>query len=453
MSKEISGAPEASPSELQDLVALALQEAKTAGAAQAEAGVSRQTGLSVSVRLGEVETLAYQRDRGLTVTVFFAGGAGLRKGSASTADLRHDSIRETVGKACSIASFTAADDCAGLADAALMARQIPDLSLSHPWKLAPEEAIEIARACEAAALAVDPRIKNSEGAALNTQGGIMLYGNSHGFLGAVSSTEHSVSCSVIAVEGEDMQREAWYTSARDWRDLEDAAAVGRRSAERAVARLGARKLSTRRVPVMFAPEMARGLIRHFLSAISGSSQYRKSSFLLGAAGQAVFPSFVQISERPHLLKAIGSSPFDGEGVATRDRELVHDGVLDGYILSSYSARKLGLQTTGNAGGVSNLLVSHGGEDQAAMLKRMGTGLLVTELMGQGANIVTGDYSRGAAGFWVENGALQYPVHEITIAGNLRDMLKGIVTIGSDVDLRDLIRSGSILLGEMTVAGD
>ncbi len=454
MSKDLSAhAPSTEQSDLQDLAELALREARAAGAAQAEVDLSRQTGLGLTVRLGEVETLEYQRDRGLALDVYFRDGAGLRKGSASTADLRPEAIRETVLKACSIASFTAPDDCAGLADADLMPRTVPDLQLSHPWDLSPEEAIEIARSCEAAALAVDPRVKNSEGAAVNTVRSMSVYGNSHGFIGAVAATDHVISCSVLAVEGEDMQREAWYTSARDWRELEDEAAVGRRSAQRAVARLGARKLSTRRTPILFSPEMARGLLGHFIAAIRGTSQYRQSSFLLGAAGQRIFPPFMQISERPHIPKAIGSSPFDSEGVATRDRELVKDGVLQGYVLSAYSARKLGLQTTGNAGGIYNLLVAHQGADQAALIKQMDTGLIVTELMGQGINTVTGDYSRGASGFWVERGEIQYPVHEVTIAGNLRDMLQGIVAIGGDVDARRTIRVGSMLIEEMMLAGE
>ncbi len=442
-----------SHSDLHDTISQALDTARAAGAAQAEVDASRQTGLGVTVRLGEVETLEYQRDRGLSVTVYFQEGKGLRKGSASTGDLAPQAVREAVEKACSIARFTAADDCAGLADAALMPTAVPDLQLSHPWALTPEAAIEIAHTCEAAALQFDARVKNSEGASVNTRDGVHVYGNSHGFIGSLATTDYAVGCSVLAVAGEDMQREAWYTTARDWRELEAAAAVGRRSAERAVARLGARRLSTRRAPVLFTPEMARGLLRHFLGAISGSSQYRKSSFLLDASGQAVFPSFVQLSERPHIPKAMGSTPFDAEGVATQDRELVRDGVLQGYVLSAYSARKLGLQTTGNAGGTHNLLLSHGGEDQAALLRRMGTGLLVTELMGQGVNTVTGDYSRGASGYWVENGTLQYPVHEITIAGDLREMLAGIVATGSDVDARGSVRAGSMLVGEMTIAGE
>ena len=435
--------------DLDRLVTLALEEARARGASQAEVGVSVDTGLSVTVRLGEVETLEYQRDRGLGITVY----VDHRKGSASTADLGTDAVLETVRKALSIASFTAADECAGLADAELMARELPDLSLSHPWDVTPESAIEIARACEAAALATDARVKNSEGAALGTHRGVRVYGNSHGFLGGFESTGHSVSCAVVAVAGEEMQRDQWYTTARDWRELEEPTAVGRKSAERTAARLGSQKLVTRRAPILFAPEMARGLFGHFIAAIRGGSQYRKSSFLLDAAGQQVFPAFLQILERPHIPKGQASSAFDNEGVATRDRDLVRDGILQGYLLGAYSARKLGLQTTGNAGGPHNLIVPSTGEDQAQLLRRMDKGLLVTEMMGQGVNILTGDYSRGASGFWVEGGEIRFPVHEITIAGNLRDMLRGIVAIGSDVDLRGAVRTGSVLIAEMTIAGD
>jgi len=448
MAKDLSPAPR-TREDLEQLVRRALAEARGLGANQAEVGVSVDTGLGVTVRLGEVETLEYQRDRGLGVTVYIEQ----RKGSASTADLSDAAVHETVEKACSIARFTAADDFAGLADADLMAKTWPDLSLSHPWDLAPEASIEIARACEAAALAVDARIKNSEGASLSTHRGMRVYGNSHGFVGGFESTGHSLSCSVIATEGEEMQRDYWYTASRDWRDLQEAEAVGREAARRTVARLSSRKLGTCKAPILFAPEMARGFIGHFLTAIRGGSQYRKSSFLLGAAGQQVFPAFLQISERPHILKGQASTPFDNEGVATVDRELVKDGVLQGYVLSAYSARKLGLKTTGNAGGNHNLLLSNGGETQAQLLRRMGTGLLVTELMGQGVNTVTGDYSRGASGYWVEGGELQYPVHEITIAGNLRDLLRNVVAVGNDVDTRGGVRTGSILIEEMTIAGE
>jgi PmbA protein len=437
--------------ELKDIVADALRRARELGATQAEADVSLQKGLTTTVRLGEVETVEYQRDRGMGITVYF----GQRKGSASTADLSPRAVAETVEKACDIARYTAEDDCAGLADPEELARDIPDLDLDHPWELAPEDAVETARACEAAGREVDRRITNSEGASVGSHRGVRVYGNSNGFLAGYPSTSHSVSCVLLAQNGEDMQRDYWYSSARDGRDLESAIEIGRKAGIRAVARLGARKLATQRARVLFAPEVARGLIGHFLGAVRGSSQYRKSSFLLGAAGQQVFPSFLQLIERPHIPKALGSAPFDNEGVATRNRDLVKDGVLTGYVLGSYSARKLGLKTTGNAGGTHNLLVESGtgGIEIGALMRELGTGLLVTELMGQGVNGVTGDYSRGASGFWVENGAIAYPVHEITIAGNLKDMYRNIAAIGSDVDVRGGVRVGSVLVSEMTIAGE
>ena len=436
--------------DLESIIERALEEARARGASQAEAAVSQDTGLSVGVRLGEVETLEHQRDRSMGITVYF----GQRKGSASTADFSLDAVRATVAKACSIARFTAEDSASGLADAVLMARTKLDLDLFHPWDVSADAAIEIAKACEAAALKFDPRINNSEGASLGTPQGLHVYGNTHGFVGGYPTTSHTLSCVVLAGTGEDMQRDYWYSSSRDWRELEQAEAIGRESARRTIARLGPRRLATRRAPVLFVPEIARGLIGHFVAAIRGSSQYRQSSFLLNAVGQQVFPPGFSIAERPHIPKAMGSAPFDDEGVATRDRELIADGILTGYILSSYSARKLGLETTGNAGGAHNLLVAPtlaGGA--GALLSRLGTGLLVTELMGQGVNMVTGDYSRGAAGFWVEEGSIQYPVAEITIAGNLREMLKGIAAAGDDVDVRGGTRVGSILLQEMTIAGE
>jgi PmbA protein len=437
--------------ELEGIVSEAMNKARALGATQSEADVSLQKGLTTTVRLGEVETVEYQRDRGMGITVYF----GQRKGSASTADLSPQAVAETVEKACDIARYTAEDDCSGLADPSELARDIPDLDLDHPWDLSPEDAVETARACEAAGRAVDARITNSEGASVGSHRGVRVYGNSHGFLAGFPSTSHSVSCVLLAQEGEDMQRDYWYSSARDARDLEAAEIIGRKAGERAVQRLGARKLTTRKSRVLYAPEVARGLIGHFLGAVRGSSQYRKSSFLLGAAGTQVFPSFFELRERPHIRKALGSSPFDGEGVATRNRELVQDGVLQGYVLGSYSARKLGLKTTGNAGGTHNVLVESktGGVPIETLMRELGTGLLVTELMGQGVNGVTGDYSRGASGFWVENGASVYPVHEITIAGNLKQMYQNIVAIGSDVDLRGGVRVGSVLISEMTIAGD
>jgi PmbA protein len=439
-----------SEEDLESIIERALEEARTRGASQAEAAVSQDTGLSVGVRLGEVETLEHQRDRSMGITVYF----GQRKGSASTADFSPDAVRATVAKACSIARFTAEDAASGLADAELMTRRPLDLDLSHPWNVSADRAIEIAKACEAAALQFDARINNSEGASLGTHQGLHVYGNTHGFVGGYPTTSHTLSCVVLAGTGEDMQRDYWYSSSRDWHELDSAEAIGRESARRTIARLGPRRLATRRAPVLFVPEIARGLIGHFVAAIRGSSQYRQSSFLLNSVGQQVFPAGFSIAERPHMPKAMGSAPFDDEGVATHDRELVADGILSGYILSSYSARKLGLKTTGNAGGAHNLLVAPtlaGGAD--ALLSRLGTGLLVTELMGQGVNMVTGDYSRGAAGFWVENGSIQYPVAEITIAGNVREMLKGIVAVGDDVDVRGGTRVGSILLEEMTIAGE
>jgi len=435
--------------DLEALVALALDEAKKQGASDAEAGISVDTGLSVTARLGEVETLEYQRDRGMGVTVY----RGKRKGAASTADLTPRAIRDTVAKAISIAGFTAADEFAGLPDPDTIARDIPDLDLCHPWNIEPDAARDLAVACEAAALSTDKRIANSEGATLSSHRGIRVFGNTLGFLAGYASSLHSLSCVVVAQDNGEMQRDYWYSSVRDAQDMESGESIGKRAAERALRRLNARRLSTVTAPVLFAPELARGLIGHFLGAVRGGSQYRRASFLLDAAGQQVFPEWLQISERPHIRKALGSAPFDGEGVATRDRELVQDGVLTGYILSTYSARKLGLKTTGNAGGVHNLFVKSGTDDFAALLRRMGTGLVVTELMGQGVNGVTGDYSRGAAGFWVENGELAYPVHEITIAGNLKEMLRGIVAVGSDVDIRGSVRTGSILLERMTIAGE
>jgi PmbA protein len=436
---------------LSDVASLALEEARRLGASQYEADVSLSQGLATSVRMREVDTVEYQRDRGLGVTVYF----GKRKGSASTADLTAQAVRETVAKACAIARYTAGDPYAGLVEAEALARDIPDLDLDHPWEVTPERAIELARECEAAGLALDARLTNSEGAAVNSNRHSGVYGNSLGFLAGYSSTSHSVSCSLIAQAGEDMQRDYWYSIARDQGELAPAEDIGRTAGQRALARLGARRLTTRKAPVAFTPDMARGLFRHFVGAISGTSQYRKSSFLLNAAGEQVFPAFLTMHERPHIPKGLASSPFDQEGAATHDRELVRAGVLAGYVLGSYSARRLGLKSTGNAGGIHNLLVTtaEGGLDAPAFLQRLHTGLLVTELMGQGVNGVTGDYSRGASGFWVENGAIAYPVHEITIAGNLRSMYHDIVALGSDIDARGGIRTGSVLISEMTIAGE
>jgi len=435
--------------DLESIVEQALALARRRGATAAEAGVGTGSGLSVTVRLGEVETLEYQRDRSLGVTVY----VGQRKGSASTANLTPSAVEETVSKALSIASFTAEDEYSGLPDAGLMAHELPDLDLCHPWDIDAPGAIELAKRCEAAGLAVDSRIRNSEGASVATHRNMRVLGNSHGFIGGYPSTSHTVSCVVLGQANGEMQRDYWYTAARDWRELEDVEEVGRKAAGRAIGRLGAGKLSTRKAPILFAPEVARGLIGHFVGAISGGAQYRRSSFLLDAAGQQVFPPNISLSERPHLQGALGSAPFDGEGVATRDRDLVVNGVLGGYLLDAYSARKLGLATTGNAGGVHNLVVLGDRLDHDALLQRLGTGLLITEMMGQGVNPVTGDYSRGATGFWIENGVVDRPVHEITVAGNLRDMYKGIIALGDDLDRRGAIHCGSILIEQMTIAGD
>jgi PmbA protein len=425
-----------------------LDEARAQGASAAEAALASSSGLSVTVRLGEVETLEHDRGKGLGITVYF----GQQQGSASTSDFSTEALRRTVEAACRIARHTAPDPCNGLADASLMAHHIPDLDLYHPWELGAEQAIELARECEDAARGLDERITNSEGATVSRHEASRVYGNTHGFLGSRSGTRHSVSCAVIAQNGDGMQQDYWYTASRDPATLEGPAAVGRHAAERALDRLGARQLATRSAPVLFAAEVAGGLFGHFVGAIRGSSLYRKSTFLLDHLGRPVFPAGFHIAEQPHLRGAAGSAPFDNEGVATRERDLIRDGVLQGYALDSYSARRLGMQTTGNAGGVHNLVVAHGDEDRAGLLRQMGSGLLVTSLMGMGVNAVTGDYSRGATGFWVEGGELAYPVQEITIAGNLRDMFMGIRAVGNDVDERGNIRTGSVLVEQMTVAG-
>ena len=438
-----------SPDTLRDLAGQVLELAKAAGASAAETEVSEGMGQSVSVRKGEVETAEYNKDKGIGVTVYL----GQCRGHASTSDFSRDALARTVDKALAIARFTAEDDCSGLADAALLAKNSPDLDLFYPWTIDVDGAAEIARAAEAAAFAVDKRITNSEGASVSSQASQFVYANSLGFVGGYPTSRQSVSCVVIAEQDGAMQRDYWYTTARAAADLDSAEAVGRRAGERTVRRLDGRKLGTRQCPVLFEAPIATGLIASYVSAVSGGHLYRKSSFLLDSLGQQVFPDFVQIQERPFIPKGLASAPFDSEGVATRDRDVVKDGRVEGYFLSSYSARKLGMQSTGNAGGNHNLIVPATGEDFAALLKKLGSGLLVTELLGHGLNMVTGDYSRGAAGFWVENGEIAYPVEEITVAGNLRQMFKDIVAIGTDVETRGSRRVGSILIGNMTVAGD
>lgn len=434
---------------LKHVVRQLLDEAKQQGATAAEAAFSVDNGLSVSARLGDVETIEYHCDQGIGVTVYF----GRQKGSASTNDVSADSLKETVKAACSIARYASADEYAGLPDPALLATEFPDLDLNHPWDIDAETAITLAVECENAARHFDKAISNSEGATVNSHQGTRVFGNSLGFLQGYQSSRHSISCSVLAGSGDSMQRDYWYSVARNPALLETARFVGEKAAQRTVARLNARSLSTRQCPVLFAPEMASGLIGSLLGAISGSSLYRKSSFLLDSLDSQILPDFVRIHEQPLLVGGMGSASYDAEGVATRARDIVSDGILRSYILSTYSARKLGMQTTGNAGGVHNLIVEPGEQDFAGMLNLLGTGLLVTELMGQGVNRVTGDYSRGASGFWVENGMIKYPVQEITIAGNLKSMLRNIVAIGNDVDLRGNIRVGSILLEQMAIAGE
>ena len=435
--------------DLRQLSAEVLQLAQAAGATAAEAEISMGIGQNVSVRLDEVETIEYNRDRGMSVTVYF----GQRRGHANTSDLSMQALKDTVQAACSIARYTAHDDFCGLADPALLARDIPDLDLYHPWDISVDEAIELAKRCEGAALATDGRINNSEGASVSTYGGLFSYANSNGFNNGYFTSRHSLSCSVIAEEGDNMQRDYWYSSARAAGDLESAESVGRKAGERTARRLGAQRLKTAQVPVLFEAGVASGLLSHFVSAISGGNLYRKSSFLLDSLGKQVFAPQITISERPHLLRGLASAPFDNEGVITQARDLVVNGVLQGYMLASYSARKLGMVTTGNAGGNHNLILKSSDLDFDAMLKTMGTGLLVTELLGHGINMVTGDYSRGAAGFWVENGQIQYPVEEITIAGNLQDMFRQIVAVGSDVLVQGSKQTGSVLIEQMTIAGE
>ena len=433
---------------LQEQVEAILAEARRQGASACEVAVSAGQGLSTTVRQGEVETVEFNRDQGFGITLY----VGQRKGSASTSATGSEAIRETVAAALAIAKHTSEDECAGLADAALMAHELPELDLYHPWSITPEQAVEQALLCEAAAFAADARIKNADGTSLNTHQGCRVYGNSHGFIGGYASTRHSLSCVMIA-EGEgQMQRDYWYDVNRQGELLADAKGIGQRAAERAVSRLGARPVPTCEVPVLFAAELAGGLFSHLLAAISGGNLYRQSSFLEGALGQRLFPEWLSLDERPHLPRALGSATFDGDGLATYAKPFVEKGELVSYVLGTYSGRKLGLPSTANSGGVHNLFVTHGDEDQQALIRRMGRGLLVTELMGQGLNLVTGDYSRGAAGFWVENGEIQFPVQEVTIAGNLRDMFRQIVAVGRDLERRGNICTGSVLIEKMTVAG-
>ena len=435
--------------QLLELAQSVLDYAKTRGATACETEVSEGFGQTVTVRRGEVETIEYNRDKGIGVTVY----VGQNRGHASSSDFSPQAVRDTVDAALSIARFTAPDDCAGLADADLLARDIPELDLWHPWDLPVERAIELAKAAEDAGFAVDGAISNSEGATVSTQESQFIYGNSLGFLGGYPNSRHGVWCSLIAGQGDNMQRDDWYETTRDPLELAPPALVGRRAGERAVNRVGARKIATTQAPVLYEAPIAASLLGHFVSAVSGGSLYRKSSFLVDSLGKKVFSPLVQIRDLPHLPKGLASSPFDEEGVVTQAREVVKDGVVQGYFLGSYSARKLGMKSTGNAGGNHNLTLDDTGHDFRALLKKLDRGLLVTELMGQGVNPVTGDYSRGAAGFWVENGEIAYPVQEITIAGNLKEMFGSIAAVGNDVVRRGSRQCGSILIERMTIAGD
>lgn len=432
---------------LADCAQAAIDHARSLGADCSEVSASLHYGLNVNVRMGEVETLEHTRDRGLGISVYL----GHSKGHASSGDLRPESIRNCVGKAVDIARFTQADKCNGLAPRDRLASTFPDLDLWHPQSMDAESATQRALACEAAGLE-NAEISNSDGASVSTSFGLNVFANSDGFVGRRDGTRYGQSCVLIAGEAESMQRDYWYDSKRAFLDLDSVETTGREAARRTVQRLGARNVPTCEVPILLTPEIARGLVSHLLSAISGAALYRKASFLQDSAGQQLFPAWMRMSERPYILRGSASTAFDAEGVATRERELINEGILTGYVLGSYSACRLGLETTGNAGGVHNLIVEPGQFSAKELMQQMGTGLLVTDVMGQGVSIVTGDYSRGAAGFWIENGEIQFPVDEVTIAGNLRDMFTRIEAVGTDVDDRSNIQSGSILMGKMTVAG-
>ena len=435
--------------DLRQVLQAALQAAAEFGATAAEADIGTGYGLSVSVRQGEPENVEHQRDKALSLTVY----VGQRKGSAATTDLGLKAVRETALSACNIARHASPDPCAGLLDASRLAGEILDLDLMHPWDITPDDAIDLAIGCEREALAADRRITNSDGALVSTYTGCHWYANSNDFIGGWDWSTHSVDCAVIAADSAGMQRDGWYTKHRNPLLLESARAVGRQAGERTVARLGARRLTTRRAPVIFEAPVASGLFSAFVGAISGGALYRKASFLLDRLGTEVFAPHLRIHEQPHLKCALGSAPFDSDGMATRPRDLIQAGVLQGYVLDAYSARKLGLEPTGNGGGVHNLSVEPGAQDLPALLHAMGTGLLITDLIGFGVNQVTGDYSRGASGFWVENGAICYPVEEITVAGNLLDMYKNIIAVGTDVDWRGNVLTGSVLIDGLTIAGE
>lgn len=433
--------------QLKEAVSYALEQAAKLGASEAEVSISKQTGISVSTRQCEVETLEFNHDGALGIALY----RDKCKGSASTSDLSREAIDSAVKAALDIAEYTSADSATGVADQAMLATEIRDLKLFHPHPLEPDRFIEMASECESLALA-NPQIKASDGASLNSHYGVKVYGNSHGFVEGYPTSRHSLSCMLIAGET-DMQRDYAYTVARDFADLESVQAIAERAVNKTISRLDAQKIATCQVPVLFDKDVSSGLLGHLVMAISGSNLYRRSSFLLDSLGEQVFPEWLQISEDPFIEKGLASTPFDSEGVRTTPLDVIKDGVLSSYLLTSYSARKLGMQSTGHAGGIHNWHVQDTGQDRAQLIKEMGTGLLVTELMGQGVNVVTGDYSRGAAGFWVENGEIVHPVHEITIAGTLQQMFKQIVAIGNDRDRNSAIDTGSILIESMKVAGN
>ncbi len=435
--------------ELVRIIDSVLTQSKEMGASAAEADIGAGTGLSANVRMGKIDKLEYERDKGLSISVYIDG----QKGNASTSDFSETALKESVKAAFSIAQHASRDECTGLVEPELMAKDIPDLDLYHPWSISPGAAINLAIECEQAAFDYDKRISNSDGSVVSTYSGITLYGNTNGFINGWNWSSHTIDCTVIAEDKNGMQRDGWYSKAHDFNDLQSINDISQEAARRTVSRLDSRKLSTRQTPVIFEAPVASGLFSAFITAISGDSLYRRASFLLDKKSEQVFAKHINICERPYMKKALGSAPFDNDGVATRERDIIKDGVLQDYVLSGYSARKLGLQTTGNAGGVHNLVIEPGQNNLEEMINDMGTGLLITDMIGFGVNQVTGDYSRGASGFWVENGELAYPVEEITVAGNLIDMYKNIVSIGNDIDPRGNVLTGSVMIDAMTVAGE
>ncbi len=448
MSQDIKIDPQLEQPKLQEISRMVLAEAKKNGASSCEVGINFDTGLATNVRMGSVENIEFNCDQGIGVTVYF----GQKKGSASTANFSSKSIQDTVKAACNICKYAAEDQYAGLAEKQLMATKIMDLDLYHPWDINPNQAIELAKECEEAGRNSDNNIINSDGSSLTTHQGCSIYANSHGFMGSTLTSRHSLSAILIAGKNNNMERDYWYTSARDPLELETANYVGTKAAERALKRLGAKKKSQNNVSVVFSAEVASSIVAHLLKAISGGALYRKSSFLLDQLNKKIFPDWVHIYENPHLLKKIGSSSFDQDGLATRKKDFINEGILTNYLLSTYSARRLNMTSTANSGGVSNVFIKPNTESQQDIISNLKTGILVTELMGSSVNLVNGTYSRAASGFWIENGEIQYPISEVTIAGNLRDMFQNITAVGNDIDQRNSIISGSILIENMTLAG-